>query len=698
MRYFLLALGFIFLFITLDCSWGGKGKPENVVLIIVDTLRSDHLGCYGYDGVETPHIDNLAKTGIRFEEAISHAPITLPSISSILTSLIPFEHGVHYNEGYRLPDDVTTLAEVLAGAGFETAAFVSAVVLDSVFGTHQGFDHFDASFPDPFRLHQASLKPLEVVFGKTQRRAEDVTTSAISWLDGREDGPFFLLLHYFDPHIPYDPPPPFAPAMEEGKYEEILTQQIKFYDGEIAYTDHQIGIFLDSLREKDLVDNTLIVFTSDHGEGLGDKGEDTHSVFLYESTIRVPLILSGATGFMAGRVIEGPVRLIDIYPTILDILTIEPPPGIAGESLVPVIATGADEVERPVYLETYANRLERGWSILKGVRLDGWKYIEAPTPELYFLEDDPGETRNLYEVNEHVGMGMEAKLRELEERPVGWGRMEPRITDKSFIERVRSLGYIGVSDENFDFEVSEVGGVDPKEIFPEFQRARYTEEYLRLALMFMQTQQLNGARFFLDKSIELDPDNPLPRYYLAEVCRQQGLNDKGLNEIDFVLRREPENAEAHYLQGLLYSQAGKDDLALESFERAVGLDPNHAQAYNNMGLIYGEREDFETASSLFERALEINPDLPQARVNAGNVHFAMGRSKEATKEWELALLLDPGMKNMHIFLGNAYFQQNEYEKALDHYESFLATDPDSMMAMQVQGWMETIRKRMESDD
>ncbi len=698
MRYFLLAVGFVLLFATIDCSSVGKDKPENVILIIVDTLRSDHLGCYGYEGVETPHIDDLAQKGIRFEEAISNVPITLPSISSILTSLTPFEHGVHYNEGYRLPDDVTTLAEVLAGSGFETAAFIGAVVLDSIFGTHQGFDHFDATFPEQFELYQASLRPLEAVFSKTQRRAEDVTDSAISWLDRRDGGPFFMLLHYFDPHIPYDPPPPFAPRVEAGRYEDILTQQVKFYDGEIGYADHQIGIFLDKLREEDLIDNTLIVFTSDHGEGLGDKGEDTHSVFLYESTIRVPLILSGATGWPAGTVIPEPVRLIDIYPTILDILEIDPPLEISGESLVPLIESGSEEVERPIYLETYANRLERGWSILKGLRLGGWKYIEAPTPELYSLADDPGETRNLYEIHEHVAMGMEAKLRELEDRPVSRVRMEPRITDESFIERVRSLGYIGINEENFDFEATDVGGIDPKDIFPDFQRARYTEEYLRLALMFMQTQQFSGARFFLDRTIELDPDNPLPRFYLAEVCWQQGLNEKGLSEIDFVLQREPENAEAYYLQGRLNSQAGKDDQALASFEKAIELDPNHAQAYNNMGLIYGKREDYERASSLFQRALEINPDLAQAHVNIGNVHYAMGRSEEAAKEWELALLLDPGMKNMHIFLGNAYYQQNEYEMALDHYESFLATDPDSMTTKQVQGWMEMIRERMENDE
>jgi len=208
MRYFLYVAGFILLFANLDCTPGGKGKPENVVLIIVDTLRSDHLGCYGYDGVETPNIDHLARTGIRFEETVSNAPITLPSISSILTSLTPFEHGVHYNEGYRLPDDVTTLAEVLGGSGFRTAAFISAVVLDSVFGTHQGFQHFDADFPERFELHQASLKPLEAVFSKTQRRAEEVTAAAISWLDGRNDEPFFMLIHYFDPHIPYSTLPP----------------------------------------------------------------------------------------------------------------------------------------------------------------------------------------------------------------------------------------------------------------------------------------------------------------------------------------------------------------------------------------------------------------------------------------------------------------------------------------------------------
>ncbi len=676
------------------CGRFTNGRPENCILIIVDTLRPDHLGCYGYKAIKTPNIDRLADEGIRFDQAISHVPLTLPSISSILTSLTPAEHGVHYNEGYRLPGDVTTLAEVFAGAGYRTAGFVSAVVLDSVFGIAQGFEHYDCRLPDRFPLHQASLQPLEGVFNGTQRRAEDVTDAALKWIEDNGDKPFFVLVHYFDPHVPYDPPPPFAPEVPAGRYEDILDRQVDYYDGEIAYTDSQIGRFIEGLKDMGVEGRTLIVLTADHGEGLGDKGEDTHSVFLYESTVRVPLILSGASGLSPGKVVRDQVRLIDIYPTILDVMAIEPPAGISGVSLVPLIKNGAEDVERPVYLETYANRLERGWSILKGVRMGGWKYIRAPEPELYNLRDDPGEENNLYDKESDRAARMEEVLRDWENKRAVRERIEPRITDKSILERIRSLGYVGAGGAGPDFKEPGASGPDPKEVFPAYKKKRYSDEYVRLALIYMASGRLGGSRFFLDKAVNLTPNEVMPHLYLAEVCRRQGLNEKGLDEVGKVLEQDPDNVEALYTRGLLASQAKEDDLALRSFKQAIERKPDYAQAYNNMGMIYGRRKEYDRAAPLFKKALEINPDLAQAHMNLGNVCSVQGKHVDAAREWETALKLDPGMNILHLYLGNAYFRQNRYQDALDHYESFLATHPDSSTVRQVQGWMNTIREKM----
>ncbi len=676
------------------CGAVSEERPENVILIIVDTLRYDHLGCYGHAGNNTPSIDRLAREGIRFEDAVSQAPITLPSISSILTSLTPLEHGVHYNEGYRLPERVTTLAEVMSTQGLQTAAFVGSIVLDSTFGTAQGFDRYDARFPERFPFYQSSLKSVEGLYDGSQRRAEDITKSAVSWLKEKKERPFFLLLHYYDPHIPYDPPPPFAPQAGPDNYKEILSRQADYYDGEIAYTDQQIGLLLDELRELDLDRNTLIVFTSDHGEALGDNGEETHSVFLYEPTVRVPLILGGAIGMSGGRVINGQVRSIDIMPTVLDIMEIAPPPGISGRSLIPRVEGGESQENPPAYMETYANRFERGWSVLRGVRAGGWKFIQAPSPELYDLRKDPDETRNLFAEDKEVSSRLAGLLADMDKEAAGSERVDPGIKDKAFLEKVRSLGYAGAGDMDADYDAIDLSGPDPREMMKEFRRKRFSGEYMRLALFFMSSERNEAASYFLRKTIELSPDYALPRYYLAEILRVEGKTDEGLAEIDRVLELEPENADAWYLGGLLMSRAGREDEALEDLNKVVSLDPDYAEAYNNMGMIYGKRQEYDRALEMLHEAIRINPDLPQARANTGNAYYAMGRPEDAEREWELALLLDPERTDLHLLLGGSYFRRGQYEKALGHYQSYLATEPDSFTVTRVQGWIKTIRGKM----
>jgi arylsulfatase A-like enzyme/Tfp pilus assembly protein PilF len=690
---FCLILSSIILIV--GCGTGSGGKPENVVLIIVDTLRQDHLGCYGYDAVETPNIDALAGEGIRFENAVSNVPITLPSVSSILTSLTPLEHGVHYSEGFRLPDDVTTLAEVMSANGFNTAAFIGSVLIDSVFAVNQGFGFFDNDFPERFDLYRSSLRPLELVFGRSQRRAEDVTNAAVEWLEDNKKEPFFIMLHYFDPHIPYDPPPPFVPEVEAEKYDDLLIHQTKYYDAEIVYTDHQIGLFLEKLEKWGLENNTLVILTSDNGEGLGEKDEDNHGIFLYESTVSVPLILGGATGLEGGKVLPGQVQLLDIFPTVLDIMAIETPAGISGRSLIPLIENRADTTSSPVYIETCANRIERGWSVLKAIRTNDWKYVKAPEPELYSLKEDPGETDNIIDEHADVAARMEKILTDFEAEVTQRERIMPNVTDENFIGRVRNISLAGVEAGDLDLESTlEVSGPDPKDLIGDFRKEKHKQEYFNLALLFMSSVQHGSARYFLEKTIELEKDDPVPHHYLAEVFRLQGLSEKGLEEIDKVLKLEPDNEEAWYLKGLLAQQAGRNNLAIAALEKTVTLRPDHEQAYNNMGLIFGQQEDYDRAFTMFNKALEINPDLAQARANMGNIYYERGEYNKAWEEMELALLLDPDMSNLRLFLGGSYSQKGEYEKALYHYETFLETRPDSFTVKRVEGWMENLRELM----
>jgi arylsulfatase A-like enzyme len=354
---------------ALACGCGAE--PRSVLLVTIDTLRADHVGAYGYAAARTPTLDRLAAAGVRFEQAVSPAPITLVSHASLLTGKIPPRHGVRDNGAYRLRDEHVTLPERLRQAGFATGAFVGAYVLDAAFGLAQGFDVYDDRMTGE---RSGSI-------GYAERSAAAVADAASAWI--RELPPeqsFFAWIHFYDPHANYTPPPGFAAAFPGRPY-----------DGEIAYADFHLGRVLEALASRPEHAETLVVVTSDHGESLGEHGEPTHTHFVYDATQRVPLILSGP-GVPRGAVVASQVRLIDVAPTVLDLLRLPPLEGTQGVSLVPVMRSGAAP-PADAYVETLAPR-NMGWSPLVGLRSGGWKYIRAPRPELYELSEDPGERVN----------------------------------------------------------------------------------------------------------------------------------------------------------------------------------------------------------------------------------------------------------------------------------------------------------------
>ncbi|MGH7150835.1 MAG: sulfatase, partial [Planctomycetota bacterium] len=351
----------------------GTARGANLLLVTVDTLRADRLGFSGHPRARTPVLDDLAGRGVRFETALASAPVTLPSHATILTGLDPPHHGVRDNGLFALGGDQVTLAEILAGAGYETAAVVAAFVLDARYGLAQGFATYDDR-----------MVPLEGASAAiAQRPANQVTDAALAWLDRRTDtGPFFLWVHYFDPHMPYEPPPPFGGATPEDRY-----------DGEIAFVDAELGRLLRGLDGRGLGERTLLVFTSDHGEGLGEHGERTHSLLLYDSTMLVPLLFVPPGERGRGRVFDDRAAGgIDVLPTALDLLGLPVPGGLDGESL----ARPPRDPDRPLYLETFAPLHTCGWSPLHALRRLRDKFIEAPVPEYYDLRSDPWESRNLF--------------------------------------------------------------------------------------------------------------------------------------------------------------------------------------------------------------------------------------------------------------------------------------------------------------
>lgn len=402
----------------------GPPKPaiRSVILISIDTLRADHLSSYGFPRPTTPNIDAVAREGVLFRNAYSPVPVTLPAHSSMFSGTFPPAHGVRDNLHQRLPDSTFTLAELLKSRGLATAAVVSSFVLDRRFNINQGFDSYDDRF-----------QAVHMVGDFSERKGDETTRVATQWLATHGREPFFLFVHYYDPHDPYEPPEPFASTWADDPY-----------SGEVAFADHGVGGVLEKLREMGLYDSTLIVITGDHGEMLGEHGEANHGFFIYESALKVPLIFRVPGGKAMGRQVDQPVGLIDIMPTIAGLVGAPAQKQAQGLDLSPwLFGDGAGPAGRALYAETIAPTTYYGASSLLGVIVDRWKYIETSRPELYDLRNDPGETANLLQKESARADAMGKELK----RIVALGLRPPEPgsgadLDTSARERLEALGYL----------------------------------------------------------------------------------------------------------------------------------------------------------------------------------------------------------------------------------------------------------------
>jgi choline-sulfatase len=391
--------------------------PESVVLITLDTTRADRLSPYGFMNVSLPHLERLAGEGVVFDQATSVAPMTLPAHTSLFTGLLPPRHGVRDNADQPLAETETTLAEILRARGLRTGAFVGSVVLDPLRGLKQGFDEYQG-------VHSTGRNALAV----RQRRADAVVDDALRWLGAAAGPPSFLWVHLYDAHVPYDPPEPYASIYGHNPYV-----------GEIAFADSQIGRLLDALDARRLMERTVVIVAGDHGESLGDHGEEDHGVFVYESVLRIPLIIR-APGVSPRRV-AAVVRLTDVMPTVLDLLGI-PPPRADGVSLVDLLTGRRSTLDLEAYSESeYPRRL--GWSPLRALRDGRFKLIDAPRPELYDLDRDPFEERNLYDERGATAAAMARRLQVLARSPSATGRESATALPSRLTAELAALGYVG---------------------------------------------------------------------------------------------------------------------------------------------------------------------------------------------------------------------------------------------------------------
>ena len=615
----------------------------NVLLITLDTTRSDHLGCYGDARAKTPALDALAAGGVRFSRVYCPAPLTLPSHTSILTGLYPLKHGVR-NNGHTLPDGIPTLAEILKGQGYATAAFVSSFSVDSRFGIGRGFDVYD----DTFQAKQ-SLKGMNA-----QRRAAETFDRFSRWLDKAPAGRFFCWVHYYDPHLPYDPPSPYKEEFSDRPY-----------DGEIAYMDHYVGAVLDRLRAKGLLENTLVVAAGDHGEGLGDKIELGHGVFLYEETLRVPLIIQNARVIGRPAVIDETVRLVDLAPTILEFLGLgKEAAGMQGQSLVPWLG-GAGRKDRDSVVETFFPRENFGWSELVGLVAGPWKYIQAPKPELYELARDPTEARNLVGAaggrDATMKSALEAEIVRLSSgAPAAGPAGQTRAQDA---EQLRSLGYV-----NFAPAKPGARAPDPKDeigLLKLIQQAQSLEFSGRIV-------EAEGVYAQVEQTL---PDAPESYVDLALIQAGQSRFDKAIETLGRGLVRIPDSETLLVRLGITYTVAGKPREALETMAKVLALDPVNVDALTVSGNILDTGGRKDEARAYYERALAVEPENRFLRLNYAANLATSGRMREAIDVYKGLIEDFPEEPGLYLTAGISYSFLGEFATAIQYLERAVAMQP-----------------------
>lgn len=622
---------------------------RNVLLISIDTLRADHVSSYGFPRRTTPNIDGLAREGVLFRNAYSPIPATLPAHCSMLTGTLPPVHGVRDNLHRRLPDSSLTLAELLKPKGFATAAVVSSFVLDHRFNLRQGFDSYDDRFQAVHKIGDVS-----------ERKGDETTRVATRWLAEHASQPFFLFVHYYDPHDGYEPPEPFASQWAND-----------LYSGEVAFADHCAGEVLEKLRKLGLYDSTLIIVTGDHGEMLGEHGELNHGFFIYESALRVPLVFRVPRSRAAPRQVDQPASLIDIVPTVAALLGAPVSKQAQGLDLSPwLVGDGAGGGGgRPLYAETITPTRYYGASSLLGVIADGWKYIETTRPELYDLRRDPAETNDLIRKEPARAAALEKELKVVLAEALQMARpAEAAGLDEDARRRLESLGYLsrggGVTDVVFDRSKE-----DPKDLIGFFRSDK------KLSAL-VEDQKYAEARALCDEMLRERPGFADCHLQMSRVAVAQGDLKAALTAAARAVELAPTNEPAQlHLAGLLRSR-GDLDAAIAHYRQALEAEPDSVEASTLLGRALAEKGRFEEALSILEVAVAAWPESPDASIQLGFALARQGKLPPAVLSYRRALALDPGSAEAHAYLGSALAAQGNLDEAIVHFEQALHTRPN----------------------
>jgi arylsulfatase A-like enzyme/Flp pilus assembly protein TadD len=654
--------------------------PLNILLITIDTLRADRVSCYSSKYLKTPHIDSLSNNGTVFMNAFAHTSTTLPSHTNIMLGTLPIHHGVHENTNFIVRDEFLTLAEYLKSCGYETGAFIGAFPLDSRFGLNQGFDHYDEDYDlKDYRVNE-----------RGERKAEDVMDRALSWLE-KNQSPWFTWIHLYDPHEPYEPPDPYAKKFHEDPY-----------SGEVAYVDDIIGKLIGFLDDKGLKNKTAIIFTADHGEGLEEHGEKTHGFFAYNSSIGIPLIIH-VPGRRSSKAYEN-VSHIDIFPTVCDILEIEKPDFLQGISLSPSLE-GKGLPQRQIYFESLSPYYSYGWAPITGYIENKTKYIESPVPELYDLERDFGELKNLA-VKKNLKDYRKNLERLISSYSSDLSAHAAKKMDRKTLEQLKSLGYVSAS---VDKTKKEFGPEDDvKFLLPYhnmcFKALEFCEDgrwkegidllkkvirqeknisiaYSNLAMAYRNHGQLDDALKVLEtgrKKFPLSYDI-FSSYitYLYEDARYQEV----IQAIESQTLREMEyDAPMWNRVGLAYRNIGNIDKSRIAYEKSIDLDPNFPIPYNNLGSLHiavykqtKNHSEYQKAVDFYKKAIELDPEYSVAYDALGVAYLEKGFPLDALKILRRALDCISIPDQMYFHLGLAYMQTGDHSNAYIYFQKFRST-------------------------
>ncbi|PMP96657.1 MAG: hypothetical protein C0168_01720 [Candidatus Aminicenantes bacterium] len=642
--------------ISFEKFWKSAGvdKP-NVVLITMDTTRADHLPLYGYRMVQTPNLDELGHNGVVFEQCATAAPLTLPAHCSIMTGYYPPYHGVRVNGNNALRDDQTTLAEVFSAAGYRTAAIIAAFVLDGRWGLKRGFEYYD----DQFDLKK--YKQLDL--GMVQRRGDEVVNSALNWLEKNKDQPFFIWVHLYDPHLPYEPPEPY---FSQYNY----NPPVSLYDGEIAFMDEQIGRLYSWLKNNKLENKTFLVLVGDHGEGLGEHGELAHGFFIYDYAIHVPFLIVTPDKKIQKVRVKDQVSTVDIFPTVAEIAGIKAPK-TQGRSLVGLMF-GEKQKEVPAYSESMSPSLHYGWSPLLGLRTGRFKFIDAPRPELYDLKQDPEELNDVQNKFPEVGLNLKKELDGLLEK-IGSGAPEPQPAnlDAETIRRLAALGYIGSSVKIKT--KPEKNLADPKDKLEVY-------ELIQQAGELINQEKYQEASQNLERALSLEPGIPQARLLLSTCEVELGKKAEAKKLLDDILRDDPNSIQALIGLANILLEEGRDEDVISLSKKALSLDDRNTQAYTLIGEVYMRKMEHSQALPYLEKAVEIQPKMTRNELNLAVCLIGLKKYSEAEEVLKKILKEYPKFPLAYFHLGLLYEEQGRLEEAIQAYSKEVENFPDHFRA------------------